>query len=65
MIIEFEKRLNFLKKQIQETRDRTIDGYDLEGLKGELKATEELYAFYKSQMVDKGRIVPDDGHKEA
>lgn len=58
MIIEFEKRIAHYTEEINATVGEGAS-FIIEKLKFALGEVESLYAFYKAQMVDKGRIVPE------
>lgn len=58
MVIEFEKRIAHYTSEIESLVGQGSELL-IEKLKFALEEVEKLYAFYKSQMVGKGRIVPE------
>jgi len=60
MLIQFEKRINYLKDEIVFLESSGGSKVQISELIGALNEAESLYAFYKSQMVEKGRILPQE-----
>lgn len=61
MIIEFEKRVESISTQLAEAKvSQPVNEKEISKLEGALAEAEHLYAFYKSQMVGKGRIIPHE-----
>lgn len=60
MIIQFEKRIAWLKEQIEfvQARGGQFDHLLMHKFLGALEEAESLYSFYRSQLVDKGRVLP-------
>lgn len=60
MLVQFEKRIAFLKGEIDSLKASGTSELQYLELIGALNEAEKLYSFYKSQMVDKGRILPQE-----
>jgi len=60
MLVQFEKRIAFLKDEIMFLESSGGSKTQIAEVIGALNEAEKLYSFYKSQMVDKGRILPQE-----
>ena len=60
MLVEFTKRIANLNDAIADREKFNVNDAMTHRLRGALEECERLKAFYESQMVATGRIVPKD-----